>query len=218
MKQSFPVGGFRWIIPTIDEVLSTPDDADEGFIVEAETEYPESLHDLHNDYPLAPETISIKEEWLSQYQRYLLDELECKLTDGVKLVPNLHTKKKFVLHYRNLKLYKELSMRVTKIHRAIKFKQQAWMASYIDMNTPLRMQTTSDFEKNFFKLANNAVFGKTIENLRKRIIVDLVSASQENRFQRLIADTAYISHKIFSGDLVAVHSTKSKRKLNLCCF
>ena len=94
------------------------------------------LHELHNDYPVAPEVIPIKEEWLSQYQHDLINDLGGKFTDDcIKLVPNLRNKVKYVLHYRNLKLYKELGMWVTKIHRAIKFRQEAWMAPYIDMNT-----------------------------------------------------------------------------------
>ena len=88
------------------------------------------------------------------------------------------------------------------------------MAPYIDMNTQLRANATSDFEKDFFKLANNAVFGITMENLRKRIRVDLVNSSQKDRLRKLVADPEYISHKVFRGDLVAVHSTKSKLKLN----
>ena len=79
-------------------------------------------------------------------------------------------------------------MQVTKTHSAISFKQEAWMASHINMNTKLRSMATSDFEKDFFKLANNAVFGKTMENLRKRIRVDLVSSSQEDRLRKLVAN------------------------------
>ena len=104
-------------------------------------------------------------------------------------------------------------MGVKKIHRAVKFRQEAWMSPYIEMNTKLRAHVTSEFEKDF-KFANNAVFGKTMENLRKRIRVDLVSSLQEDRLCKLVADLVYISYKIFSGDLVAIHSTKSKLKLN----
>ena len=82
------------------------------------------------------------------------------------------------------------------------------------MSTKLRSMATSDFERDLFKLANNAAYGKTMETLRKRIRVDLVSSSQEDRLRKLVADPAYISHKIFSGDLVAILSTKSKLKLN----
>ena len=87
-------------------------------------------------------------------------ELGDRFPDCAKLVPNLQHKERYVLHYRNLKLYHELGMRVTKIHRAIKFRQEAWIVPYIDRNTDLRKKATSEFEKDFFKLANNAVFGK----------------------------------------------------------
>ena len=77
------------------------------------------------------------------------------------------------------------------------------------MNTQLRAKATSNFEKDYFKFAKNSVFGKTSENLRKRIKVDLVSSSQEDKLRKMVADPAYISHKILSGDLVAIHSVKS---------
>ena len=132
----------------------------------------------------------------------------------MKLVPNLRNKERYIIHPRNLKLYQSLGMQVTKIHRGLKFRQEAWMAPYIQLNANLRAKATSEFEKDFFKLMNNSVYGKTTENLRKRIRVDLVRASENDRMRRLVADPAYLSHKIFNGDLVAIHSTKSKLKLS----
>jgi len=143
-----------------------------------------------------------------------VNELVGKFTECMKLVPNLRKKERYVIHYRNLKLYQSLGMQVTKIHRALKFRQQAWMVPCIQLNTDLRAKATSEFEKDFFNLMNNSVFGKTMENLRKRIRVDLVRASENDRMRRLVADPAYLSPKIFNGDLVAIHSTKSKLKLN----
>jgi hypothetical protein len=215
MEQMLPVGGFQWVEGlTLDVVLATEDNAPEGYILEVDMEYPEHLHDAHNDYSLAPETMEIPEAWLSDYQRTLVYELGGKYTECKKLVPNLCNKEKYILHYSNLKLYHSLGMRVTKIHRAIKFRQEQWMAPYIQLNTELRKKATSDFEKDYFKLMNCSVFGKTMENLRKRIRVDLVRVSETDRMRRLVADPAYISHKIFDGDLVAIHSLKSKLKLN----
>lgn len=214
MKQLLPVGGFQWVNPELHEVVVTPDDAAEGYILEVDLEYPEHLHDSHSDYPLAPELISIPKQWLSGYQRTLVNELGGKFAECMKLAPNLHNKERYIIHYRNLKLYQSLGMRVTKIHRAIKFRQEAWMAPYIQLNTDLRAKAKSEFEKDFFKLMNNSVFGKTMENLRKRIRVDLVRVSENDRICRLVADPAYLSHRIFDGDLVAIHSTKSKLTLN----
>ena len=85
----------------------------------------------------------------------------------MKLLPNLHNKERYIIHYRNLKLYQSLGMRVTTIYRAIKFRQEAWMTPYIQLNNNLRAKATSEFGKNFVKSMNNSVFGKTMENLRK---------------------------------------------------
>jgi hypothetical protein len=214
MNQMLPVGGFEWVNPQIDEVLTTQDDAPEGYVLEVDLEYPEHLHDSHSDYPLAPEAMSVSESWISDYQRALVDKLGSKFTKCIKLVPNLYNKERYVLHYRNLKLYHSLGLRATKIHRAIKFRQDAWMAPYIQLNTTLRAKASSEFEKDFFKLMNNSVFGKTMENLRKRIRVDLIRGDETGKMRRLVADPAYISHKIFNDDLAAVHSVKSTLKLN----
>ena len=119
-----------------------------------------------------------------------------------------------MIRVRNLKLYKQLGMNVIKIHRALKFQQEAWMAPYIQLNTDLRTNATSEFEKNFFKLMNNSVFSKTMERIR----VNLVRSSETDRLRRLVADPAYLSHKIFDSNLVAIHSTKNKLTFNRPCL
>ena len=140
MLQPLPTGGFDLCNPSLDEVLATPDDAPEGYLLEIDVEYLKELHDTHSDYPLAPETMVIPESSLSYYAQTLENEMGGKFTKSEKLVPNLHVhnKERYVLHYRNLKLYHSLCMRVTKIHRALKFQQSAWMKPYIKKNTALR--------------------------------------------------------------------------------
>ena len=109
---------------------------------------------------------------LSTYCKNIADEYDIKVSNVKKLIPNLGNKTKFVLHYRNLQLYLSLEIKLTKINRALQFKQSDWMKKYIDFNTEKRKNAANDFEKYFFKLVINSVYGKTIENLRKRINED----------------------------------------------
>jgi hypothetical protein len=217
MSQRLPMRDFGWADDvTIETVIETADDAETGYILEVDLEYPEDLHDAHSDYPLAPETMSVPEEWLSKYQHGLIDKFNGgKYFECDKLVPNLKNKEKYVVHYRNLKQYVKLGLKVTKIHRVLQFTQGAWMKSYIDFNTNLRAKTNNAFEKDFFKLMNNAVFGKTLENLRKRERIDLVTGLDDsNKLRKLIADPAFVSHKLFDNNLAAIHSITKTLKLN----
>jgi hypothetical protein len=214
MIQALPTGGFQWTDKTVDEIMETPDDADIGYMLEVDLEYPKELHDSHDAYPLAPERLVVDEKWLSNYQ----NSLSSKTCNISKLVPNLMDKKNYILHYRNLKLYIELGMKITKNHKVLQFNQSAWMKTYIEMNTQLRKNAKNSFEKDLYKLMNNSVFGKTMENLRKRVDVKLVRGSEENKLRKLIASPAFAKAKIFDMDLAAVHMHKSKLMLNKPVF
>ena len=115
----------------------------------------------------------VQKEWMSDYQQDLLG-VGVAPTEVEKLVPNLHDKERYVTHNRNLQLYMALGMRLKKVHRALRFEQSPWMETYIRMNTELRKAATSYFERDLYKLMNNAVYGKTMENLRRRLNVKLV--------------------------------------------
>ena len=165
MQQPLPTGDFRWLdddeIQELSDRLDTISvDNPTGYVLEVDLRYPTSLHDRHNDYPLAPERLRVTKDMLSPYcQSFFTDK---HYTPDEKLVPNLMDKVKYVVHYRNLQLYKELGMEVIRIHRILSFRQSRWLAGYIELNTNLRQQATSDFEKDFFKLANNSVYGETL--------------------------------------------------------
>ena len=153
--------------------------SDIGYISEVDLEYSSELHELHNDYPLSPERLAVTNDILSNYCKSIADKYEIKVGDVKKLIPNLGNKNKYVLHYRNIQLYLSLGMKLTKIHRVLKFKQSDWVKKYIDFNTKKRMYATNDFEKDFFKLMINFVYGKTMENLRKRINVRFVNNKKD---------------------------------------
>ena len=104
------------------------------YILEVDLEYPQELHDIHNDYPLAPETINIPKEWLSDYSLKILNAHNIITRKVKKLVPNLMNKNNYVIHYRNLQQCLKLVMKLKKIHRILKFKQKDWMKPYIDFN------------------------------------------------------------------------------------
>ena len=162
-------------------------------ILEVDLQYPEKLHDLHNDYPFCPERV--------------------KCENGVeKLIPNLRDKNKYVIHYRNLIQCLKAGMKLKKIHRGIKFMESAWLKPYIDKNTYLRTKAKNNFEKDFFKLMNNSVFGKTMENIRNRVNVKLVNTKE--KLKKLVAKPNYRSCKIFNENLVSVHMKKTSLTMN----
>ena len=147
MSQPFLTGGFKWVDVKSEEVYELLKKENYGYLLEVNVRYPKEVHDSHNDLPFMCEKMKI---------------------NGVeKLMPNLYAKRKYVIHIRALIQALDHGLVLEKVHRAIEFKQSAWMKPYIDFNMKLRTQATNDFEKNFFKLMNNAVFGKMMENVRK---------------------------------------------------
>ena len=129
-----------------------------------------------------------------------------------KPIPTLRDKKEYILHHRNLQLYLDLCLKIKKVHRVLKFDQSPWLKQYIDFNTEKRKHAINSFEKDFFKLMNNSVFGKTMENLRKRVDVRL--ATNEKKLDKLTSKPTYVSSKIFNENLMAVHKVKETLTLN----
>ena len=213
MSQKLPSGNFHWI-PCHEYINldSYDDNSAKGLILEVDLEYPPELHYLHNDYPCAPEKISVQKEMLSGYCREILEREKMPIGGVRKLIPTLMKLEKYVLHYRNLQLYLSLGLKLKKIHRALEFSQSKWLEKYISFNTKMRSQAKNSFEKDFFKLMNNSVFGKTMENLRKRSNIKLVSDPQE--MVKLASRPTYLSHKIFHENFVAVNIKSVKIRLD----
>ena len=150
-----------------------------GYILEVDLEYPSELHDLHNDYPLAPEKLEINQDMLSKYCSDIADKYGIKIGGVNKLVQKLRNKSKYVVHYRNLPLYLSLGMKLSKIDEILKFKHCDWLKKFVDFNTDKRKNAANKFEESFFKVMINSVFGRTIENVRKRICVELINNTKD---------------------------------------
>ena len=177
MSQYLPYSKFKWVNNRneIEQILMKIKSNNWiGYILEVDLEYPKNIHYEHSDYALAPEKINIQKEWLSDYCSEIVNEHNITTGTNKKLVTNLMDKDKYVLHYRNLQQFLQLGLKFKKIHRILKFKQKYWMKPYIDFNTQKRKEATNDANKNPFKLLNNAAYGKTMENMRKRIKIRIV--------------------------------------------
>ena len=215
MSQYLPTGGFRWMtekqINNID-LAKYNENSEKGLILEVDLEYPKELHDLHNDYPLAAERVCVNKNMLSEYCKKIQKKFNISTGLVHKLIPTLSNKEKYVLHYRNLQLYLDLGLKVKKVHRVLEFNQSPWLKQYINFNTQKRTQAKNSFEKDFFKLMNNSVFGKTMENIRKRVDVRLIT--DEKKLLKMASKPTYVSSKIFNENLVAVHKIKETLTLN----
>ena len=149
---------------------------------EVDVEYRKMLFNSHKDLPFLPE--------------------RKKVEKVKKLICSIEDKEKYVIHIRALKQALNHGLILKKVHRVIQFKQKAWLKAYIDMNTELRKNAKNEFEKNFFKLMNNSVFGKTMENVRNHRDIKLVTS--DKRKKRLVSEPYYHSHKNFSEHLMAI--------------
>ena len=208
-----PKSNFKWNEKewTKDKILSLGDEDDKGYTYEVDILYPKDekkrkeLHDYFNGYAPAPENICIKKEMLNSFQQE-------RFSNGTttRLCTTLNDKIKYVVNYRVLKLYLQLGLELGKVHRCIEYNQEPYMKSYIMKNTEERTKATNDFEKDFYKLMNNAIFGKSLENVRNRIEFRLVTSEKS----ALAITSTRVKFTIFNNDLVGVHL--KKKEVNLC--
>ena len=215
MSQYLPTGGFKWLTEKQINKINLAqynEDSNKGLLLEVDLEYPKELHNLHNDYPLAAERVCVNNNMLSKYCKRIAAKYNISTGLVHKLIPTLSNKEKYVLHYRNLQLYLDLGLKINKVHRVLEFNQSPWLKQYINFNTKKRTQAKNSFEKDFFKLMNNSVFGKTMENIRKRVDVRLIT--DEKKLLKMVSKPTYVSSKIFNENLVAVHKIKETLTLN----
>ena len=189
-----------------------------GFSVEVDLEYPKELYKSHNDYNLASDKIEIKTEILSECQLKIAGLYNIPIGNLKKLVLNFFDKERYALHYQNLKLYLGVRLKLKRIHRVLN------SINHIDLNHMLNSKTKKirnrknkdKDRKVLYKLMNNSIYRKTMENMRNRIDVKLVN--NEKSYLKYTSNPSYISHKIFGNNLVAIRNTKVALKLNKPAF
>ena len=151
MSQKLPVNGFKWENDLSrfneDFIKNYNENSDVGYFLEVDVEYPKKLWSSHKDLPFLP-------------KRKKLEKIK-------KLVCSIEDKEKYVIHIRVLKQALNHGLILKEVRQVIRFNQAAWLKLYIDRNTRLRKEAKNDFEKDFFQLMNNSVFGKTTENVTK---------------------------------------------------
>lgn len=203
MRRKLPTGGFRWLsdeeIHRLD-IDNMNEDSGKGYVFEVDLEYPENLHDEHNDLPFCPERIVPPG------------------SKNAKLIANLYNKSRYIIHYMNLKQCVQFGLKLIKVHRALEFKQSEWMRKYIDFNSEKRAKATNEFDKNHYKSMNNNVFGKTMENVEKRVDIRLVThwecRHRKPGVEALIAKPNFKSSKVFNDNLVAIQLNLAEVRYN----
>ena len=219
MSQYLPTGNFKWMTDKEIEQINLGKykaDGKKGLILEVDLEYPQELHDMHNDYSLCPEKVKVSNDMLSGYCKKIAEKYKISVGLVSKLIPTLRDKKEYVLHYCNLQLYLDLGLKIKRVHQVLKFDQSPWLKQYIDFNTEKRKHAKNSFEKDFFKLMNNSVFGKTMENLHKQ--VDVRPVTDEKKLDKLTTKPTYVSSKTFNENLMAVHKVKETLTLNRLAY
>ena len=199
VSKKLPVNGFKWLDNDVinEEFIKNYYENDiNGYILEVDVKYPKRLHELHSDLTFLSERMKVN---------------KCK-----KFVCNLFNKKKYVAHINTLKQALNHGLKLKKIHRVIEFNQKEWLKPYIDMNTELRKAAKNDFEKGLFKLMNNSVFGKTMENIRKHRDIKLVTTYKKR--SKLVSEPNYHIINLISEDSSIIEMKKTKVKMNKAIY
>lgn len=190
-------------------------DSQIGYILEVDLIYPKCLHDEHSDFPLCPYKRKISINELSKYQKNLIDYLKSiniNWRPTEKLILDLHDKNNYVIHYRNLQLYLSLGLQLKKVHKVLKFRQKNFISSYIDLNTKMREKAKDKFTQDLLKLFNNAIFGKSCQNVRTHIDVKFVINMKQ--VKNYLKKPLYESFRIIDEDKALIKMKRSSVTLN----
>ena len=212
MSKPLPIRNFRFLTPeetTKFNVMNVNKNSSTGYILEVDLLYPPHLHELHNDFPLAPEKRKIKPEDWSPWLESTTEHYGLKKKAGAeKLITSFHEKKNYVTHFATLQLYIELGMQLTRVHKVLAFEQSPWIKEYIKFNSDKRKAAKSKFEQDLFKLLTNSIFGKTLQDAMKKI--DFKLTTNKRQFLALTSKPTFKEFMIINDGLAGVHLKQTK--------
>ena len=183
MSQPLPYDNIKFETENVclEEILNTPDDNDIGYFLEVDLEYPYNIRQKTKYFPFCPENKTVSKNDFGPYMKLIMPK---NYVSHKKLICDWTDKRNYLIHYRMLKFYIKHGMKIKEVHRVISFKQSKWLEKYIDFNTQKRNQALNDFEKDFYKLLNNAFYGKTMENVRNRCKMEIIERDNYNKVLR----------------------------------
>ena len=209
MSKPLPYKNFKWSNDASEGITLNENNLKIG-IYEVDIEIPENLHNKFKDFPVCTEIKSIDENNLSDYQKYLNDKLNTKYNDkDKKLILDLLPKKNYKVYYKNLEYYLKLGIKVTKVHKILTFDEKPFLKEYIDLNTNLRKYAKNDLSK----LMNNAIFGKSMENVLNRSNIKLINNDPE-KLLKLIKEPNFENVYEITDKLCLAKSKSIKTKFN----
>src|SRR5271156_1538572 len=197
----------------LEKILKTKADAPRRYFLNIKSHFPLKTYEYLRELPPAMENVAVGKNWLSPYNANLVEQLDGgRFSTTEKLVSHLSPRKDYVIHYQELQYYVKLGMVVDKITEIMSFDQTNWLAPYIAKNTKLRQKAKNAFEKNFFKLMNNSVYGKTMENVRKYQDVKLMAMNNERdekKFLNKVRKPSFKYGRQLGDTLVGAHMGKA---------
>ncbi|CAH1767592.1 11897_t:CDS:1, partial [Entrophospora sp. SA101] len=231
MSQFLPIRNYKWEarrahlkdnpelqFEWLETIQKTKSDASRGYFVNIKAHFPIGTHDKLKDLPPAVENIAVKRDWLSYHNKEQIKKLDNnRFSSTKKLVTHLGPRDNYVIHYLELQYYVKLGLVIDEVYEILSFEQTNWLAPYIKFNTEMQQKAVNDFEKNFFKLMNNASFGKTMENVRNYQDVKLMpmrDKKDEKKYRKKVNKPSFKYARQLSEDLVGVHLGKQEVTLN----
>lgn len=206
MMDHLPYADFEWCLPSdelVSEILQLSDTSEKGYLLQVDLEYDSRVHDLHEDYPLAPHKCTKKIKDLSPFSQSIVEEHNLKKSTGFeKLMATLDKKQYYIIHYRNLQLYLRHGLILKKVHRILKFSQAPIMRGYIEYNSAKRAESANDFDSSLFKLLSNSLYGKTIERADNKTMIKLITDIE--KYEKEASKVTMKNCKIINPHLVGM--------------